>query len=110
MLLGFQALLWGGGSIIEAKAAAESLSRSSHIEDQDRTACPPLHSHLDCLICRTMSGTGGPSSATTLVPVASHVTERPAVDVVGHASRGWSGALGSRAPPAPDGALTATRT
>ena len=99
ILLGFQALLWGGGSIIEAKAAAESLSRHSHIEDQGTTACPPIHSHLDCLICRTMSGTGGPASAPALVPIASHVAEQPALDVVGHASRGWSGALGSRAPP-----------
>lgn len=99
ILLGFQALLWGGGSIIEARSAAESLTRSSHVEDQGRTACPPIHSHLDCLICRTMTGAGGPAAATALVPVETHVTERPAPDVVGHANRGSTGPLGSRAPP-----------
>ena len=82
VLLGFQAFLWGGGSIIEAKAAAESLSRHSHVEDQSTTACPPIHSHLDCLICRTMSGTGGTGSAPALIPTASQVAERPASDVV----------------------------
>jgi hypothetical protein len=99
ILLGFQALLWGGGSIIEARSAAESLSRSSHVEHQGRTACPPIHSHLDCLICRTMSGTGGPASATALVPVTTHVFERPASNVVGRTTSGSSGPLGSRAPP-----------
>jgi len=99
ILLGFQAFLWGGGSIIEARAAAESLSRHSHIEDQGTTACPPIHSHLDCLICRTMSGAGGTGSAPALVPIASHVAERPASDVVVLVNRGLSGPPGSRAPP-----------
>ena len=99
ILLGFQAFLWGGGSIIEAKAAAESLSRHSHVEDQSTTACPPIHSHLDCLICRTMSGTGGTGSAPALIPTASQVAERPASDVVVLVKRGLSGPPGSRAPP-----------
>ena len=99
ILLGFQALLWGGGSIIEAKAAAESLSRHSHIEDQGTTACPPIHSHLDCLICRTMSGAGGTGCAPALIPIASHVVERPASDLVVLVNRGLSGPPGARAPP-----------
>ena len=99
ILLGFQALLWGGGAIIAARAAAESLTRHSHIEDQGTTACPPIHSHLDCLVCRTMNGAGCAGSAPTLIPVASHDAEYTAPDAVTPASRGLSGPLGSRAPP-----------
>ena len=99
VVLGFQALLWGGGSIIEAKAAAESLSRYSHVEDQGTTACPPIHSHLDCLVCRTLSGGGMSGSAPTLVPVISSVGERPVSEALPPVERGRSGTLGSRAPP-----------
>jgi hypothetical protein len=99
LMLGFQAFLWGGGSIVEAHAAAESLTRNSHIEDQGATKCPPIHSHLDCVICRTMSGAGVGGSAPALVPIATHNAERPVSDRVTPASVGFSGPLGSRAPP-----------
>ena len=99
VLFGLQALLWGGGSIIEARAAAESLTRYSHVEDQGTTACPPIHSHLDCLVCRTMNGAGHAGSAPSLIPVTSRVAEYMASEAVTPANRGLSGPLGSRAPP-----------
>src|SRR5512138_314264 len=80
-LLGFQALLWGGGSTIEARTAAESLMRVSHVEDQSTTDCPPFHGHLECLICRTLSGGAGGESAPVLLPVALGQADQPAACV-----------------------------
>jgi hypothetical protein len=99
VLLGLQALLWGGGSIAEARTAAESFLRYSHIEDQASTACPPLHSHLDCLICRTFSSGATSGSAPSLVAIATDGDERPSVVDVASGHHGRSGSLGSRAPP-----------
>ena len=98
-LLGFQALLWGGGSIVEARAAAESLARYTHVEDQGTTACPPIHSHLDCLICRTMSGGGTGGSAPSFVPTTADAAEAPVSQVVAPVDRRLCGTLGSRGPP-----------
>lgn len=98
VVLGFQALLWGGGSILEAQAVAESLTRYSHVEDEG-TKCPPIHSHLDCLICRTLKGGAAGNSATAIVPVASGIAERPALASGVVAGQWRTGALGSRAPP-----------
>jgi len=99
VLLGLQALLWGGGYIVEAKAAAESLSRYTHVEDQSTTACPPIHSHLDCLICRTLNGGAVGGSAPAFVPVALSGSECPASDAAALVVRGIFGTLGSRGPP-----------
>ena len=100
VLLGLQTLLWGGGSIVEARAAAESLSRYSHVEDQNTTACPPIHSHLDCLICRTFAAGAITARARELLPPATRVFSMPAVATVGSRGDGCAGPLGSRAPPA----------
>ena len=70
VLLALQALVWGGGSIIEARAAAESFGRYSHVEDESTTACPPIHSHLDCLICRTLNGGAAGGSALAMAMLA----------------------------------------
>ena len=99
ILLGFQALLWGGGSIIEARAAAESLSRHSHIEDQGTTACPPIHSHLDCQICRTFAAGATTARARDLLPTATRVFSIPSAAAVGSGGGGCYGPVGSRAPP-----------
>ncbi|HEY5547479.1 MAG TPA: hypothetical protein VIK50_15605 [Gemmatimonadaceae bacterium] len=99
VLLGLQALLWGGGSIVEARSAAESLARYTHVEDQGTTACPPIHSHLDCLICRTFASGAIAGRARELLPSASRGTgamDAPAVSVSGDDCHG---PLGSRAPP-----------
>ena len=99
VLLGLQALLWGGGSILEAQAAAESLTRYSHVEDQGTTACPPMHSHLDCLICRTFASGAIAMRSRDLLPPVIGVSWVPSAVVVGTSGDGCFGPLGSRAPP-----------
>lgn len=99
VLLGLQAVLWGGGPIGEARTAAESLSRYSHIEDQGSTTCPPLHSHLDCLICRTFSSGATSGAAPSFIAIDSGVDVRPSLVDIAPGRLGRSGALGSRAPP-----------
>jgi len=99
VLLGLQALLWGGGSSVEARAAAESLTRVAHVEDESTTACPPIHSHLDCLICRTLSGGATSGTAPALVPASGGPGVRPDSNDSGAADTGRYFPLGSRAPP-----------
>lgn len=98
VLLGLQFLIWGGGSIVEARAAAESLSRYSHVEDQ-ATKCPPIHSHLDCLICRTYASGAITSRSRELLPQATRAFSMPSAAVVGSHGDVCAGPLGSRAPP-----------
>jgi hypothetical protein len=98
ILLGFQALLWGGGSILEARTAAESLTRYSHVEDQASKACPPLHSHVDCLICRTFGGGAVSGAAPALVAVAYRYSQPRVQDSVLPVERTWAGVL-TRGPP-----------
>lgn len=98
-LFGFQAFLWGGGSIVEAQAAAESLTRYSHVEDQSTTACPPIHSHLDCLICRTLNGGSTSTAAMAIVASESPGAAKFRVNDVMPRDRGLHGTLGSRGPP-----------
>ena len=107
VLLALQALLWGGGSILEARSAAESLTRYSHVEDQDAQACPPIHSHLDCLICRTFASGALTAKSRDLLPELRHdgcIVSSPVIRITGN--RG-TGPLGSRAPPA---SMTPDRT
>jgi hypothetical protein len=99
VLLALQALLWGGGSIIEARAAAESLTRHAHVEDTGTTTCPPIHSHLDCLVCRTLSGGALGGSPPSIRPSRSGIARRPDGIVVAAADCTSCGPLGSRAPP-----------
>jgi hypothetical protein len=99
VLLGLQALLWGGGSTVEARAAAESLTRVAHVEDESTTACPPLHSHLDCLICRTLSGGATSGTAHALVPASGGPGARPVSSDSCATDTGRYVPLGSRAPP-----------
>ena len=100
VLLGLQALLWGGGPIAEARTAAESLYRYSHVEDQASTTCPPLHRHVDCLICRTFSSGAVPGSAPSLIAIDADVASRPSLVDAAPGLSGRRGSLGSRAPPA----------
>ena len=99
VLLGLQAFLWGGGPIAEARTAAESLLRYSHVEDQASTACPPLHSHLDCVICRAFSSGATGGSTPSFIAIDSDVSERPSLVDVVPGNQGRLGFLGSRAPP-----------
>jgi hypothetical protein len=98
ILFALQALLWGGGSILEARTAAESLTRYSHVEDTGNPGCPPLHSHLDCLICRAFSGGALGAQTPSLDVVACDITiNEVVVDQLGSVS--LLGPLGPRAPP-----------
>lgn len=108
MLLGFQALLWGGGSILEARTAAESLTRYSHVEDQGSKACPPLHSHMDCLICRTFGGGAASGTAPSLVAIAYRESQPRVQGSVLPVERRWPGVL-TRGPPALS-SVSASRT
>jgi hypothetical protein len=98
LLLGLQALLWGGGSILEAGAAAESLTRYAHVEDTSTTTCPPFHSHLDCVVCRAFSGgaVAVPAPVVSLAPAGSACLA--ASDLVARQDHVGSGTL-PRAPP-----------
>jgi hypothetical protein len=99
VLFGLQVLLWGGGSILEARAAAESLTRRAHVEDTGTTKCPPIHSDVDCLVCRTLSGGAvgaSPPSINLLHTVADRCPDSSAA--IG-AGRKHHGSVGSRAPP-----------
>jgi hypothetical protein len=99
VLLALQALLWGGGSILEARTAAESLTRYTHVEDQDARACPPIHSHLDCVICRTFASGALAVKPRDLLPATNHDAGRISMAVVRITGHDGRGALGSRAPP-----------
>lgn len=99
MLLVLQALVWGGGSILEAEAAAASLTQVTHVEDESSTACPPIHSHVDCLVCRTLTGGAASGSAPTVPTVAQCGQSQPVSVVATAADAGVPAYLGSRAPP-----------
>jgi hypothetical protein len=98
VVFGLQFLLWGGGSILEAQSAAESLSRYSHVEEEG-AKCPPMHSHLDCVICRTLNGGAGGGSAPSLALFASRDADQPVVIAETAVEQGRFSPLGSRAPP-----------
>lgn len=98
-MLGLQAFLWGGGSTIEARSAAESLSRYSHVEDQGTTVCPPLHNHVDCLICRTLTGGANPGSSVDLFAFGTVEDGSGLPEIRVRTERGVPGTLGSRGPP-----------
>lgn len=100
VVLLLQALLWMAGPTIEARAEARAVGATAHVEDVSADRCPPIHSHLECQICRTLRG-GAPSApsvglpfrtlgATLGVASATDADVRPAT----------RGAIGSRAPPA----------
>lgn len=107
VLLALQALLWGGGSILEARSAAESLTRYTHVEDQDARACPPLHSHFDCVICRTFASGALAVKPRDLLPATGHGDAIASSSVVRRSGEDGRGPLGSRAPP---GVVTPDRT
>ena len=100
VLLALQALLWGGGSILEARSAAESLTRYTHVEDQDAQACPPIHSHLDCVICRTFASGALTAKARDFLPRSGQDEGLVSSAVVRITGEDGGGPLGSRAPPA----------
>ena len=107
VLFALQAFLWGGGSIVEARAAAESLTRHSHVEDQGTAACPPIHSHLDCVVCRTFASGALPVRGRDTSPGANQDHRQPTGVAASLTTVDDTGPLGSRAPP---GRMTPDRT
>lgn len=99
LVFGLQALLFGGGTIADAHAAAESLTRQSHIEDGQTSKCAPFHSEVDCLVCRTLSGGAARGAGAPLVQLLAFAPKVGDETNVVVADRFQGGPLGSRAPP-----------
>lgn len=99
VLLALQALLWSGGPIIDGKYEASSARTQVHVEELGGTKCAPVHSHLDCLVCRTLSEGAVTSAPQTLLPsnerTGAAFCETSTLETIGTRS----GVLGSRAPP-----------
>lgn len=99
VLLALQALLWVAGPLIDGAVEASSARTQAHVEELGGTKCPPVHSALDCLICRTLSqGAVMPSADAVGSPSRANgpaLGETSACLVEGVRS----GGLGSRAPP-----------
>lgn len=95
----FQALLWIAGPTVEAWAEVRSLAATAHIEQEDSRACPPIHSHFDCQICRTLR-TGATMSAPVTLPWRAQLAHglAPARMTTG-AQATAGGPHGARAPP-----------
>lgn len=99
VLLALQAMLWIGGPIVDGRQEASSARTPMHVEELGGSKCPKVHSHLDCLICRTLSDgavTATPGGLLPVVEVASGVLCGRATAI---AIPSTVGSLGSRAPP-----------
>ena len=98
MLL-LQALLWMAGPTIEARAEARAVGATAHVENVGENRCPPIHSHLECQICRTLRTSAPPAPGVAL----PHGRQRTTPGVSGIADAyvrpAGAGAIGSRAPP-----------
>ena len=103
VLLLLQALIWCGGPAIEAMSASDALRVASHIEAEGGAACPPIHSHSDCQICRTFSSGALTANGTSLLPAVTHAGGVDCAPVASAHDDGRFGPLGSRAPPRLDG-------
>ena len=100
VVLLLQALLWMAGPTIEARAEARAIGATAHVEDVGSNRCPPIHSHLECQICRTLR-TGAPTAPAVELPIGGL---RAAIGLAGvtdaYVRPATRGAIGSRAPPA----------
>jgi hypothetical protein len=101
VVLLLQVLLWMAGPTIEARAEARAVGATAHVEALGGSKCPPIHSHLDCQICRTLR-TGFTVAVAPALPTSSGnaiAWDRTSADVVPETTP--RGPLGSRAPPCP---------
>ncbi|MFN8571046.1 MAG: hypothetical protein U0132_03245 [Gemmatimonadaceae bacterium] len=99
VLLALQAMLWIAGPIVDGIQDASSARTQVHVELLGGTKCTPVHSALDCLICRTLGQGAEVPPAQQLITnrktdgvACRHTTTQRLVGA-------RSGALGSRAPP-----------
>lgn len=99
LLLALQAMLWIGAPIVDGSNEASSARTQAHVEELGGTTCPRVHSHLDCLICRTLGAGVVTSTSGALLTgtESSGVAFCETSTLRTHAVR--AGALGSRAPP-----------
>jgi hypothetical protein len=99
VVLALQALLWMAGPTIEARAEARSAGAAAHVEEPGASKCPPIHSHLDCQVCRTLRSGATPSPSVALPSANTGVVRgtAPSPSTAPHATT--AGPLGSRAPP-----------
>jgi hypothetical protein len=99
VVLVLQALLWMAGPTIEARAEARSAGAAAHVEERGTSTCPPIHSHLECQVCRTLRSAAAPAPGVALPSATTGVIcgTAPSVSVVPRTTAG--GPLGSRAPP-----------
>lgn len=99
LVLLFQALLWIAGPSVEALVEARAADVVAHVENEGSPACPPIHSHLECQICRTLR-TGATTTASVML--AWRTSEAPRVPATlrsGAARTASTAPLGARAPP-----------
>lgn len=99
VLLALQAMVWIGGPIIDGSHEASSARTQTHVEELGGTKCPKVHSHLACLICRTLGEGVVTSAPENLLPSAESAGVAPCETETLLDSRVRFGALGSRAPP-----------
>lgn len=98
-MLALQALLWGGGQILEAKPAAAALMAVAHVEETGSKGCTPLHQHVDCLVCRTFQAGATSGTAPDLPLLDEGLPSRPGTTLTVGLARAPAGGVGSRAPP-----------
>jgi hypothetical protein len=100
VLLALQAMLWIGGPLVDGANEASSARTQTHVEELGGTKCPRVHSHLDCLICRTLGEGVVTSTPQTLLPSSEKNTGVGFCETSSSlAFRARFGAIGSRAPP-----------
>jgi hypothetical protein len=106
VLLVLQAILWGGGQILEARPAAEALTAVAHVEGSENPSCPPMHRHVDCVVCRAF-GSGATGGEAPLVPVSDGEASCTGdADGIARTLTGAGSGIGARAPPAAAASLT----
>ncbi|MBV6522820.1 MAG: hypothetical protein MNPFHGCM_02970 [Gemmatimonadaceae bacterium] len=98
-LLALQALLWIGGPIVDGRNEAASAGTQTHVEELGGTKCPRAHSHLDCLICRTLAEGVILSASVALLPVGLADDVALYRTAVLPTRADIAGVLGPRAPP-----------
>lgn len=96
-------LLGGAGAALaEAQAELRSPVAAHHLTGEEGDDCPPVHSHVDCQICRVLRLGAAPASAVQPLSPAGALSPRtdPSPETI-LVSAFAPAALGARAPPVP---------
>lgn len=81
---------------LEMRAATE---RVTHVEPAGAPACPPVHDHSACPVCRTIWTAATPPT-TPGVSGPSVVGGPASPEILADSTSSFGGPLGARAPPA----------